>query len=81
MAKYDPLRDYLRKQRLSVFELSFKEVEEIIGESLPRSAGSPQWWANTTESSGHVQRESWRAAGYDAFLIAGKSRVRFQKSH
>jgi hypothetical protein len=38
-----------------------------------------QWWANVVNPEhGRVQREAWRAAGYDAFLLPC-SRVKFQK--
>ncbi|MGO9391690.1 DUF7662 domain-containing protein [Rhodoblastus sp.] len=79
MSKYSALRDHLQKQHLSTFELTFKEIEEIIEGSLPASASRPQWWANVAGPSSHVQREAWRAAGYDAFLISGRNRVKFQK--
>lgn len=28
----------------------------------------------------HVQRNAWREAGYDAFPIAGRDRVRFKRT-
>lgn len=80
MAKYDPLRDYLRKQKLDEFELTFAEMERKIGYMLPKSAGRPQWWANTTApDTTHVQRRAWGDAGFAAFLIAGADRVRFRR--
>ncbi|AQR60617.1 hypothetical protein BZG35_02355 [Brevundimonas sp. LM2] len=80
MAKYDPLRDYLRKQKSEELELSFVEMERKIGYMLPKSAGQPQWWANTTDpATTHVQRKAWGDAGFDAFLIAGADRVRFKR--
>lgn len=80
MGKYDPLRDYLKRQRSQTFELSFAEIERTLGAMLPNSATRPQWWANVADpATTHVQREAWRAAGFDAFLIAGKDRVRFRR--
>lgn len=79
MSKYSPLRDHLLSQRHSEFEMTFREIETILGFPLPFSADRPQWWANTTGVSSHVQREAWRLAGYDAFLIAGSERVKFRK--
>jgi hypothetical protein len=77
MAKYDPLRDHLRKQTLGELIMSFSEVERLVG-PLPSSADRPQWWANVRSQTGpRVQRGAWRMAGYDAFLIAGSNRVRF----
>ncbi len=76
MSKYAPLRDYLLRQKHREFELTFKEIEAIVGFKLPVSADRPQWWANQ-KAAGRAQREAWRAAKYDAFLIRGSDRVRF----
>ncbi|MDP1875112.1 hypothetical protein [Phenylobacterium sp.] len=80
MGKYDPLREHLKRQQADEFVLSFAEIERKLGAMLPNSASRPQWWANITEAdTSHVQREAWRAAGFDAFLIAGEDRVRFRR--
>jgi hypothetical protein len=80
MSKYDPLREHLRKQSLREIILTFEEIEALIGGRLPASADRPQWWANVTDKqTTHVQRDSWRDAGFNAFLIAGSDKVRFQK--
>jgi hypothetical protein len=80
MSKYDPLQDHLMRQRHREFELTFREIEGILGFPLPASADRPQWWANVEGQTSHVQRESWRAAGYDAFLILGSNKVKFRRS-
>lgn len=80
MAKYDPLRDYLRRQRADEFELTFADIERRIGAMLPKSAERPQWWANETDpGTRHIQIEAWKAAGFDASLIVGQDRVRFRR--
>lgn len=81
MAKYDPLSGYLRRRRPMDVELTFVEIERIIGDMLPRSAERPQWWANDVDpATTHVQRKAWGDAGYDAFLVVGKDRVRFKRA-
>lgn len=81
MAKYDPLCGYLRRQRLPEFELTFAEIERVIGAMLPGSAARPQWWANVTDpDTAHVQCRAWSDAGYEAFLVVGKDRVRFKRA-
>lgn len=80
MGKYDPLRDYLKRQTSDEFELNFTEIKRKLGALLPNSAVRPQWWANVIDPAlARVQREAWRAAGLDAFLIAGKDRVRVRR--
>jgi hypothetical protein len=76
MSIYDALRDYLRRVVFREIVLTFHEIEKIIGRPLPRSAERPQWWANQTAGE-RPQREAWRAAGFDAFLIKDARRVRF----
>jgi hypothetical protein len=80
MAKYGPLRDYLQKQTLQQIVLTFREIEKIIEAELPISADRPQWWENTTsKETSRVQREAWRAGSYDAFLLRGANKVRFER--
>lgn len=80
MSKYDPLSGHLRRQRQDELELTFPEIERILGAMLPKSAARQPWWANTTDPhTSQVQRKAWGEAGYDAFLIAGKDRVRFKR--
>jgi hypothetical protein len=77
MAKYDALRDHLRKQTLGELILTFADIERLVG-PLPPSADRPQWWANVRNPLGpHVQREAWRDGGFDAFLLSGERKVRF----
>ena len=80
MSKYGPLRDHLRQQAVREVVLAFSEIEALIGGPLPASAERPQWWSNRTNPrTNHVQREAWRAAGYNACLVQGSRTVRFQK--
>ena len=41
---YDLLRDYLKKQKLPEFVLTFEQIEEIIDAALPRAAHRASWW-------------------------------------
>ncbi len=45
--------------------LSFAEIETIIGSSLPRSAYAyREWWSNQTDVSNRPQAKAWIQAGY-----------------
>lgn len=80
MGKYDPLYQHLRRRSADELEMSFAEVERVIDAMLPNSAARPQWWSNEAGlDTTHVQCRAWREAGFDAFLIAGKDRVRFRR--
>jgi len=76
MGKYDGLRRYLRRKRQPEMELSFNDIERMIGALLPKAARERQWW--TGEPDAAVQRIAWRAAGYEAALM-GQDRVVFRR--
>jgi len=58
MAKYDPLRDYLKRQQAEAFEMSFVEIERKIGYMLPKSAGAPGWWDDAEPDPRQVQHRA-----------------------
>ena len=79
VAKYDPLETYLKRRAGTELELSFVDIERIIGAMLPNRASRSQWWANETNpASRHVQCHAWRNAGYDAVLLP-RERVLFTR--
>ena len=79
MPKYTPLYDYLRRKPGPEIEMSFLEIERVLGTMLPKSASRPQWWANELSSeTRHVQSSAWIVAGYDAFLLP-QERVAFRR--
>lgn len=79
-SKYDPLRAWLSRQSATELVVTFEEIEALLAGKLPNSAERPQFWANTVGVHTNVQREAWRAAGYDAFLIKDEGKVRFVKA-
>ena len=64
MAKYDPLGDYLAKQRGGACTLTHAQIEEILGAELPPIARRRrQWWGNEVAGT-HVQCRSWLDSGW-----------------
>lgn len=62
MGIYTPLTDWLNSRNLDQISLSFSEIEEIIGKSLPPSSYKySRWWINDENNS---QGKSWINAGY-----------------
>jgi len=49
---YHALRDYLKKQKLPEFVLSFEAIEEILDASLPRAAQRASWWETLRQPAG-----------------------------
>lgn len=81
MAKYDPLSIYLRCQKSQTVELSFREIENLIGSMLPNKASDPAWWCPMDEPGPKtVQLKAWSEARYEAFLAPYRERVSFRRA-
>ena len=77
---YDALRDYLKKQKLPEFVLSFDQIEEIIDAALPRAALRASWWETLRSPQEKMpQREACLAGGYIATRLADGKSVRFKR--
>jgi hypothetical protein len=77
---YDLLRDYLKKQTLPEFVLSFEKIEEIIDAALPRAAHRASWWETLRSPQEKMpQREACLAGGYIATRLADGKSVRFKR--
>ena len=64
MPDYDALYKYLSKRKGKRIEMSFSEIEEIIGDKLPRSAYTyPAWWSNS-RTKDHPHCRAWMNAGF-----------------
>jgi hypothetical protein len=63
MGKYEPLTEFLRKHRADRIEMTFEEIQKVIGGKLPRSAWFYRaWWSNNPSNS--VMTAAWREAGF-----------------
>lgn len=65
MGKYDPLSKFLRGQRTDRIQLTFADIERIIGFKLPRSSQDHRaWWSNNSDNS--VMTKAWLDAGFES---------------
>jgi hypothetical protein len=67
MTKYEPLELALRETPPDRRELTlaFRELERILGSSLPKSAYEYRpWWGNQKDSKSRPQAHSWLSAGF-----------------
>ena len=77
---YDALRDYLRRQTLPEFVLTFEQIEEIIDAALPRAAHRASWWDSLRSPQEKMpQREACLEGGYIATRQADGKSVRFKR--
>lgn len=80
MNDYDALRDYLKKQTLAEFVLTFEEIEAIIDAALPRAAHRASWWDSLRSPQEKMpQREACLAGGYVATRHADGQSVKFKR--
>ena len=80
MNDYSALRDYLKRQTLPEFSLSFDEIETIIDAALPRAAQRASWWDTLRAPDEKMpQREACIEGGYVATRMADGKRVRFKR--
>ncbi len=78
MAKYDALLQHLCRADDGPLEMTFDEIDTLVGGLPPSAASWPAWWANETAGSRHVQARAWLGAGREVESVdrVGK-RVRF----
>jgi|SRR5579871_5505334 len=63
MAKYEALGRFLKEQSTDEVPISFGEIEQVIGEKLPRSAYAHRpWWSNNPSNS--AMTKVWLDAGF-----------------
>ena len=83
MSKYDALGDYLRSRigRHRV-QLTFQEIKQIIGGSLPPSARKRrEWWGNEAGPTTHTQSHAWMENGWHVSEVdRGAGVVVFEES-
>jgi hypothetical protein len=66
--KYVGLKRYLQNSAASIITLSFKDIEKIIGNALPKSAyvHAEAWWSNNYD---HSQAIAWMDAGCETDYV------------
>jgi hypothetical protein len=77
---YAALRDYLKRQTLAEFVLTFEQIEGIIDAPLPRASHRASWWETLRSPQEKMpQREACLEAGYVATRQADGASVKFRK--
>lgn len=82
-SKYEPLRAHLSRRAGKPEMLTFEEVEQIVGHTLPPSAHQRRssFWANDYAGH-HPHAQCWMQAGYRvAWVSRDEGIVRFERTH
>lgn len=79
MSKYEPLPQFLAGHGAPSLRLKFRQIEEVLGFKLPKSAYDHEaWWSNN--ESGHSHARSWVRAGWRTAAVDLKTRkVTFER--
>src|SRR5436853_2027076 len=73
MGKYEPLGQFLRKQRTQEVLLTFREIEKITGVKLPPKAQHHRaWWSNN--AGNNVMTKVWLNAGFESAQVDMEAR-------
>ncbi|MBN1274249.1 MAG: GIY-YIG nuclease family protein [Candidatus Aminicenantes bacterium] len=76
-SKYSKLEEYLKNIKESRITLTYKELENICGFVLPKSAYNHEvWWSN----GGHSHANSWLRAGWIVEQVYMGEKVVFSKA-
>lgn len=80
MAKYDPLKQALMRDRRQTVLMSFSEIEKLVG-PLPATSHANQWWWGNEENKikHYAQCRAWTAADYDAVADLKAQQVTFRR--
>ncbi len=80
MSKYRVLRRRPEREAGPSVEMTFAEIDHVVG-GLPASARHyPAWWSNEREGT-HVQAHAWMDAGWRVENVSFTGeKVRFTKS-
>ena len=81
VAKYDPLFEFLCRAGDGAVELSFDEIDRLVGGLPPSAVRWPARWANKAAGTRHVQARAWLEAGREVEQVDRAARlVRFSKA-
>lgn len=66
MAKYAPLASFLRRQKRAEVNLTFRDIERIVGGILPKAAAVDGWWRADPSEPLMPQHIAFADAGFVA---------------
>ena len=72
-SKYEKLADYLKELDVDKVNLTFDEIEKILGEPLPGAAMKRAWWANSATNNHALN--GWLDIGWQSANVNMDDRI------
>ncbi len=73
IADYLHFVEYLRDLKKDEVDLSFEDIEKILGKKLPGSARKHDaWWYSTKKEQGHILAYLWQKEGWERYELDRK---------
>jgi hypothetical protein len=80
MSKYSPLIAHLQSSKEDVIQLTFEELNGLIGEGLPPSAELyTAWWHHSPPNESHPWARDWQELGWQAHPDLAAKVVNFSR--
>ena len=79
-APYAGLHAYLKGRYADIVVLTFAEMEDLLGFTLPdRASASTEWWSNDTDDNQSPQSRTWTQASRRATPNLSARTVAFER--
>jgi hypothetical protein len=78
MSRYDKLKQFLKNAKFTDVDMTFDDIEKVLGRALPPSAQKHRaWWSNNPDNN--VMTKAWLEAGYQTVDVdMGAGTVTFE---
>jgi hypothetical protein len=74
MGRYDKLKHFLRNAKGTDVDMTFAQIEGVLGRALPPSAFKHRaWWSNNPDNN--VMTKAWLEAGYQTVVVDMAARM------
>lgn len=78
MGKYAPLAAFLSRQKAPEIDMTFRDLERVVGRLLPKAATEASWWDDGNAGADRSpQTRAWMSAGFSPVVDLKSEHVRF----
>jgi hypothetical protein len=67
LGKYEPLKSFLKSREQDIVEMTFLDIETVLGSKLPPSKTQRAFWSNNPNNN--VMTREWLDAGFETGAV------------